>query len=399
MLLEGDMKSEVSTLKGVFVFAATIIGAGILALPVAAANAGLFPTILILVIIGAMSIFSALYIAEAVLATEGVYHLPTLAEKYLGRTGLLVMLAGVIIYVYGALTGYLSAGGQLFNTLSNGALPVWLGVLIYFLIASIVVHFGLKLMSQIETYLFVGMLILLGLVMTIALINVRVPLLFEAKWSSTPGIFGVVLFAYVGHSVIPSIAAGLDKKRDINKIAVWGVVIPLLLYILWCVVVIGVVPKANLLMAKTAGLPATIPLGIIAGTSIALLGNVFAVLSTMTSYIGFGFSLKEVYRDTAGSFKKSLKPVLATGMVVIPPLLITLLKPGAFIKALEIAGTYGGGVFVGILPVLIVLKARKVNGKTMYMTWGGELTPYLVLGLYLTGMAYATYKLVSQVLI
>jgi amino acid permease len=93
MLLESVMKSEVSTLKGVFVFAATIIGAGILALPVAAADAGLFPMILTLVIIGAMSIFSALYIAEAVLATEGVYHLPTLAEKYLGRIGLLAMLA------------------------------------------------------------------------------------------------------------------------------------------------------------------------------------------------------------------------------------------------------------------------------------------------------------------
>lgn len=393
------MKGEVSTLKGIFLFAATIIGAGILALPIAAANSGLFPIIFVLVIIAAMSIFSALYIAEAVLTTEGVHHLPTLAEKYLGRIGQLVMLAGVVIYIYGALTGYLSAGGQLFNNLSNGVVPVWLGVLIYFLFASLIVHLGLKLVSQVESYLFVGMLILLGLLMTMALANVRVSLLLEANWSSTLGIFGVVLFANVGHSIIPSIAAGLDRKRDINKIAVWGVVIPLILYILWCVVVIGVVPRANLLTAKTAGQPATIPLGIIAGTSIALLGSVFAVLSTMTSYIGFGFSLKEIYHDTAGSLNKSLEPVLATGLVVIPPLVITLLEPGAFIKALDIAGTYGGGVFVGILPVLIVLKARKVNGKGMDMTWGGELIPYLVLGLYLTGMAYTTYKLVSQVLV
>ncbi len=383
------MKGEVSTLKGIFVFAATIIGAGILALPIAAASAGLFPTILILVVIGAVSVFSALYIAEAVLSTEGVHHLPTLAEKYLGKAGLLAMLVGVIIYIYGALIGYLSAGGQLFNTLSNGAIPIWLGVWIYFFIASIIVHFGLKLVSQVETYLFVGMLILLGLVMTIALIKVRVPLLMEANWSATLGIFGVVLFAYVGHSVIPSIAAGLGRKRDINKVAVWGVIIPLFLYVLWCVVVIGVVPKASLLVARTAGQPATIPLGIIAGTSIALLGSVFAVLSTMTSYIGFGFSLKEVYQDTAGSFRKRLKPHLATALVVVPPLLITLIKPGAFIKALDIAGTYGGGIFVGILPVLIVLKSRKVNGNNAYMTWGGRWTPYLVLGIYIIGMAYA----------
>ncbi len=387
------MKGEISTLKGIFVFAATIIGAGILALPIAAASSGLFPMILILVVIGTVSIFSALYIAEAVLSTEGVHHLPTLAEKYLGKIGLLAMLFGVIVYIYGALIGYLSAGGQLFNTLSNGGIPVWLGVWIYFFIASIIVHFGLKLVSQVETYLFVGMLVLLGLVMTISLIKVRVPLLMEANWSATLGIFGIVLFAYVGHSVIPSIAAGLGRKRDINKVAVWGIVIPLFLYILWCIVVIGVVPKASLLVAKTAGQPATIPLGIIAGTSIALLVSVFAVLSTMTSYIGFGFSLKEVYHDTAGSFRKRLKPHLATGLVVIPPLLVTLMKPGAFIKALDIAGTYGGGIFVGILPVLIVLKSRKVNGNNQHMAWGGRWTPYLVLGVYVVGMAFATYKI------
>lgn len=42
------MTDEISTLKGVFVFSATIIGAGILALPVAGATTGLFPMFLIL---------------------------------------------------------------------------------------------------------------------------------------------------------------------------------------------------------------------------------------------------------------------------------------------------------------------------------------------------------------
>ncbi len=382
-----------STWKGIFVFSATIIGAGILALPIAGAVAGLMPTILILLLIGAVSVFSALYIAEAVLNTEGVHHLPTLAQVHLGRTGQAAMLLGVIIYIYGALIGYLSAGGQLFYSLSNGAIPVWLGQLIYFFIASLVVHFGLKLVTQIETYLFLGMLILLGAVMLIALPGVKVPLLMKSNWSATPGIFGVVLFAYVGHSIIPSIAMGLDVKRKINTIAVWGVLIPLVLYIFWCVIVIGVVPKPALQIAKAAGQPATIPLGIIAGSSIALLGSIFAVLSTMTSYIGFGFSLKEVYHDTAGSYKKKLAPFAATGLVVVPPLIITILNPGAFIKALDIAGTYGGGLFVGILPVLIVLKSRKGKKGLEYITWGGNWMPWAVLAVYITGMTYATWSM------
>ncbi len=81
----GLMSGGVSTWKGIFVFSATIIGAGILALPIAGAVAGLMPTILILLLIGAVSVFSALYIAEAVLNTEGGHHLPTLAQVHLGR--------------------------------------------------------------------------------------------------------------------------------------------------------------------------------------------------------------------------------------------------------------------------------------------------------------------------
>lgn len=49
------MTDEISTIKGVFVFAATIIGAGILALPVAAAITGLVPMLLILLVVGGVA--------------------------------------------------------------------------------------------------------------------------------------------------------------------------------------------------------------------------------------------------------------------------------------------------------------------------------------------------------
>ena len=62
---------------------------------------------------------------------------------------------------------------------------------------------------------------------------------------------------------------------------------------------------------------------------------------------------------------------------------------------LDIAGTYGGGLFVGILPVLMVLKSRKKARVIKQMTWGGKWMPYIVLIIYLTSMFYATIKLVS----
>ena len=395
------MKDEISTLKGVFVFAATIIGAGILALPVAAATTGLLPIFLVLLVVGAVSVFSALYVAETVVNTKGDHHLPSLAREHLGYTGFTVMISGIVIYIYGALVGYLAAGGQLFYSLSNGRIPVSVGILTYCVAGSFIVHFGLKIMSRVETYLFSAMLVLIGIVIALVLPNIEIPLLLETHWNDTLDVFGVVLFAYVGHSVIPSIARGLKKPEDISRVSIWGVMIPLLLYVLWCFVVMGAVPKTglegqpSLASAKIAGQPATIPLGLIVGGSVVILGNVFAVLSTMTSYIGFGFSLKESYLDVAAEMHKKISPSAVTLLVVIPPLVIALFKPEAFVNALDIAGTYGGGVFVGILPVLMVLRSRKKIKVIKQMAWGGKWMPYIVLIIYLIGMFYGTMKLLS----
>jgi tyrosine-specific transport protein len=395
------MREEISTIKGIFVFAATIIGAGILALPVAAAATGLVPMLVILLVVGGVSVFSALYIAETVINTHGPHHLPSLAREHLGTAGFALMISGIVIYIYGALVGYLAAGGQLFHWLSRGRIPVCAGILIYFVMGSLIIHFGLNIMSRVETYLFSAMLVLIGMVMALALPNVKIPLLLETHWNGTLDVFGVVLFAFVGHSVIPSISRGLNKPGNINRIAIWGVLIPLLLYVLWCFVVIGTVPKTapegllSLADAKTSGQPATIPLGLIVGGSIIVLGNLFAVLSTMTSYIGFGFSLKESYVDVADTMHHKISPPAVTLLVVIPPLVMALFKPEAFVNALDIAGTYGGGMFVGVLPVLMVLRLRKKVKTIKQMARGGQWIPYIVLGIYLMGMIYRTMRLMT----
>lgn len=107
-------------------------------------------------------------------------------------------------------------------------------------------------------------------------------------------------------------------------------------------VVLGVVPAASenglsLSTARTAGQPATIPLGFIIGGSIIVLGNVFAAFSTLTSYIGFGISLKDSYGDLANKKQRLVSELALTGLVVVPPLMLALLHPGAFLHTLDIA--------------------------------------------------------------
>jgi amino acid permease len=391
-----------STSRGIFLFSSTIVGAGILALPVVAWHAGFLPLAAMLVAIGVLSSFSGLYIAEAVLAHHEDVHLATLAERHLGTWGMVAMLVATAIYIYGALVGYLAAGGQIFQALSGGAIPVWVGTLLYFAIGSVIVHRGMSLVGRINSYAMYVMLSLLAILMAMAAPNIKVPFLYRSGWSSILDVFGVVLFAYLGHSVIPSIASSLGDKKRIVVVISLGIALPCVLYLLWALVVLGVVPGISdngpsLAEADAAGQPSTIPLGVLLGGSIVVLGNVFAALSTLTSYMGFGASLKDSYLDLASQRSRPLPGLALTILVVGPPLLVALLLPGVFVDMLDIAGTFGGGLFVGILPVLIVLRLRRSSAPRPFTTGGGALIAYLVLGIYAFGMVYTAARLAGLV--
>jgi len=395
------MAPSISTPKGIFLFSSTIVGAGILALPVAAAEAGFIPLAIMLLAVGAVSILSGLYIAEATLAHQEPLHLPSLARKYLGPWGIALMMLGIMINIYGALVGYLAAGGQVFLILSGGAIPVWLGTLIYFVIGSTILHRGLVLISRVNTWLMYLMLVLLAVVMGMAAPKIQVPLLVQTGWHAIFDVFGIVLFAYLGHAVIPSIAFQLRDRGQITLVVAVGIALPCILYLAWSFVVLGVVPaesdsEHSLATARAMGHPATVPLGFVVGGSVIILGKLFAALSTMTSYIGLGVSLRDSYSDLAVQRRRAVSAIALTGVVVIPPLLIALANPGVFVQVLDIAGTFGGGIFIGILPVLILFRVRRAHPERPYTAFGGAAVPWFVAGVYALGILYAIVTLVGS---
>jgi hypothetical protein len=83
--------------------------------------------------------------------------------------------------------------------------------------------------------------------------------------------------------------------------------------------------------------------------------------------------------------------------MVVPPFLLALLSPGAFERSPDFAGTFGGGVFVAILPLLIVMKIRWNGAPRVFGTAGGTIVPYLVLSVYALGIMFATANVVAAV--
>ncbi|THG18159.1 hypothetical protein TEA_018764 [Camellia sinensis var. sinensis] len=72
-------------------------------------------------------------------------------------------------------------------------------------------------------------------------------------------------------------------------------------------------------------------------------------------------------------------------LTLIPPLILSLLDPDIFFKALDFAGTYGVLVLFGILPAAMAWSDRYSNSsesssKLPLLVPGGKLTLSLVIG-------------------
>lgn len=171
------------------------------------------------------------------------------------------------------------------------------------------------------------------------------------------------------------------------------------MYIIWFFIILSVVPygetlfpkdtdflsTATLSEARELGQPATIPLAHLIGGQILILAVLFTLFSTFTSFLGFGISLQDSFFDL--KFKKISALVLA----VLPPLFFSFWHPTSFLKSLDFAGLYGAGLFVGILPALMVLKARRRGDRAPeFVIFGKSIIPWLVFFIFIFGLIYNT---------
>lgn len=113
------------TLGSVFIVAGTTIGAGMLAMPLAAAGVGFSVTLILLIGLWALMCYTALLLLEVYQHVPADTGLGTLAKRYLGRYGqwltgfsmMFLMYALTAAYISGAVNCWppASATGQVFQ--------------------------------------------------------------------------------------------------------------------------------------------------------------------------------------------------------------------------------------------------------------------------------------------
>ncbi|WP_148883607.1 aromatic amino acid transport family protein [Thermococcus aciditolerans] len=322
----------------------TQIGAGVLGLPYALREAG-FAGIAVIISVGFLTLLTALFVLELAVHRGGT--MTSLARDTLGKAGGWLMLASISVLSYGALIAYIAGSGDILSSLTgiNGTIAA----VIFWLVMSWVVFMGLKASGEAELALNFLLLGALAVAVVLMLPKADPVNMTSVDPSAIVSGIGVAIFAYVSHMVVPEMYKGLGSAEKTKKAVLIGYLVPMGFYALFVLAFVGA------LGADTPQL-ATSALENYYGSLGKVLGLVLPLAAISTSYIGIGFAQMDNLREAFNLEKRT-----AWLLTVLPPLLIYFAGLKSFVSALWLAGTFGGLLYAGILPVAMYLRTRDVH--------------------------------------
>uniref|UniRef100_M8BEJ7 Tyrosine-specific transport protein n=1 Tax=Aegilops tauschii TaxID=37682 RepID=M8BEJ7_AEGTA len=209
--------------------------------------------------------------------------------------------------------------------------------------------------------------------------NIQWSSLLETNFAAAPQSIPIIALSFVYQNVVPVLCTNLEGDLSkVRKAIVLGTAIPLALFLVWDAVILGTIPG----FAESGTI--TDPLQQLRSSNgtVGPIVEAFSFLAIGTSYIGFVLGLTDFIADLLKLPSGQNKP-LTYLVTLFPPLVLSLLDPEIFFKALDFAGTYGVLVLFGVFPAAMSWSERYSNdleAPISPIVPGGKLTLSFVMG-------------------
>ncbi|EOC1312656.1 tyrosine transporter TyrP [Cronobacter turicensis] len=368
------------TLGSIFIVAGTTIGAGMLAMPLAAAGVGFGVTALLLFLLWAVMCYTALLLVEVYQHHPASTGLGTLALHYLGKPGQWLAGFSMLFLMYALTAAYISGGGELLAS----SLSQWLdmritpatGVLAFTLAGGLIVSIGTHSVDMVNRLLFTAKTVFL-----VVMLAMMMPHIHQVNLLTLPVEKGLalsalpVIFTSFGfHGSVPSVVSYM--KGDVRKlklIFITGSAIPLVAYLFWQLATLGAIPSDTFmsLIASHAGLNGLLQAvrNVVASPHVELAVHLFADLALATSFLGVSLGLFDYLADMFKSRRTVAGRAQSGLMTFVPPLAFALFYPQGFVMALGYAGV-ALAVLALLLPALLAWQSRKRHAAAWQVAGG-----------------------------
>lgn len=387
------LKQKMRLFGAILFVAGTSIGAGTLALPLVTAVYGFWPTTLLFIGSWFFMLLAALFMLEANLWLPLEANLISMAKNTLGVWGQIAAWFFYLLLLYILMSAYLSGINSVLKTSLEYFFHIQLstqhGILLLTLCSLLIIYLGMHAMDFLNRFFMIGLIACYFLLVALLIPHIKLPQLatgsFHNIWLPLP----VIMCSFGFQIIVPTLRVYLNSDvLAIKRAIIIGSSVPLLVYIIWELVILGVLPTegvGGLLSLLNAGQPA-VELAqalrqLLKNPLVSTVSNLFGFLVIITSFIGVSLSLLHFLIDgfqNVHFFRNRFITVLLT---VLPPALFVLFYPRGFIVALGYGGTCVA-ILLGILPVLMVWSGRykiKLSNVGDYQVMGGRISMLFVL--------------------
>ena len=371
------------TLGSTLITSGTMIGAGMLAMPLTSAGIGFTFTVVLLILLWILLTYSALLFVEVYQTAEHDAGIGTLAAQYFGRPGRIVATSVLMIFLYALLSAYVTGGGAILaSTLPDFAAPdlkMKGSILAFTILFGVFVAIGTSFVDALNRFLFIAMIAALFIVLGLMIPEIKIDNLMAMPIDKALLISASPVFftAFGFHGSIPCLNKYLEGDvKALRFSIIVGSAITLVGYLLWQFSTHGVLSQSRFLEILNQdptlnGLIEAVRV-ITGSTIIAAVVKIFSALALITSFLGVALGLLECIDDLLKrAFNISANRLSLGFLTFLPPLLFAFFYPEGFILALGYAGQMFA-FYAVVLPAALVWKARHQHPNLPYRVPGGS---------------------------
>lgn len=340
------------------------VGAGILAVPYLASRAPWWDFIWILAIAYAVNLLLHLMIAELSLNNNGAQFVKCFENELF--TGRFKKVATWIVFGFLAFSvlcnvaSFITGSAAVFTSWFN--LPAWVGMLIYYVLAGLVVFFGMKIVGICEKYSVIAMVVVIG-ILFIATVTSKMnalPSSFIAA-SNSMALYSTVAFSLSAVMSVPQVVKGVagDRKKIISAIAAGTGINAFLIVVVTLMTLLG----AGQAITKNGAL---VDLSARLGGWVSIVGYIFSLLALSTSFWANTLNMRDIIAEQT---KWNLK--LCWLLATLPCLILALCGMTSFVGFARLAGIIQ--VLTGIGIIIAYSRSRKRTGQSLICGKFGQL--------------------------
>ncbi|OGZ62940.1 MAG: hypothetical protein A2639_01470 [Candidatus Staskawiczbacteria bacterium RIFCSPHIGHO2_01_FULL_34_27] len=342
----------IATLSG------SIIGVGFLSLPYITLKVGIWPMLFYFVALTALVVYIHVIFGKISLKTPDFKRFPGFVGFYLGRWAEAVTLISIIFGSFGLFLIYFIVGGQFLTTILHPFLgsSASLFVVLYFVVASMLVYSGVKIISKIEFWALVLLLVTFFVIYIGAFSHIKLENIFVSNNSFFSDIktmflpYGAIIFSLWGIGLIPEIEEMLiGRKSLLKRIIIISILVSAATYFLFIFLILGI---SGIHTTESAFLGLEKFLGQGVFSLVILIG----LITIFNSFITQGLFLKKTFM-----YDMNMKEFPAWALTCLVPPIFFLLGINSFISLISLIG----GLILGVNGILILLMYRKIGGKKL----------------------------------